>query len=62
LQHITEFMRQVIESGADFTHNHFYIMVLSLDAEMMTEQLGRYLQVIVDKLGVTIDEYKKFLG
>ena len=55
-------MRQVIESGADFTHNHFYIMVLSLDAEMMTEQLGRYLQVIVDKLGVTIDEYKKFLG
>ena len=32
LEYMTEFMRQVIENGLTFIANHFFILMLHLDA------------------------------
>lgn len=53
LDYMTEFIRQVIENGHIFTHNHMYILLLNLSTHMITDDLAEYLAVIFKEINLS---------
>jgi hypothetical protein len=61
LDYITEFIRQVIENGHNFTNNHIYILLLHLTPGQINQDLASYLKVILDEFGLERPGFNRFL-
>ena len=55
-------MRQVIEAGTAFTPNHFFILLLQLDAKEVTETLSDFIACLIRTLKIPEDEFDRFLS
>jgi len=51
----------VNENGNIFTTGHFFILLLELTAEDISNRLAPYLKVLVEELKVPHEQFKKFL-
>lgn len=62
--YVSDYIKQVIESGLDFTINHFFILMLKLTPEEIKisyqTNVG-YIQLLVQALGVKPEDFEKFI-
>ena len=61
LKFITDFMKQVIENGSNFSKNHLFLMLLHLTDEEVANEGKSYLNSLFQELNVERSEFKKFL-
>jgi hypothetical protein len=63
--YVSDYIKQVIESGHDFTINHFFILMLKLKPEEILisyETNVEYIQLLVKALGVKPEDFEKFIS
>lgn len=54
-------MKQVIEHGNDFSHSHFFMLLLHLTPEEVSEpMIVQTIKIIKDELGISELEYVEF--
>ena len=54
-------MKQVIEHGTDFSHSHFFMLLINLTPEEVSEpMIVQAIKIIKDELGVSELEYVEF--
>ena len=61
LKFITEYIRRVNENGHVFTTGHFFILLLELTPEDVSNRLGPYLRIVVEEYHVPFEQYTRFL-
>lgn len=63
--YVSDYIKQVIENGNEFTINHFFILMLQLQPEEIQisyETNVEYIQLLVKALGVKPEDFEKFIS
>jgi hypothetical protein len=63
LIYISDFVRQVVESGYKFTQSHFFILLVQMTAEdlKLENHVGPFIRIVREELGVTRDAFDTFV-
>ena len=61
LDYLVEFTRQVIESGLCFGPQHLFILLLQLDPQQLTPELGEYLRVVLREFALDGEAVRRWL-
>ena len=61
LNYITDYMRQVMESGQRFGSNHFFILLLQFSPEDLQNNAEDFIQILINQLKIKREEFNTFV-